>query len=167
MKEFLIKNTVDFKPIEEELQVRKLQAITPKGIKPFVVIFQEVEKWKSQKQNRTFHALLNLFFKSGCFSHNAKTVDELKDYYKNKVGMIDYYLYFNTKAIVRAKCIDDIPPYISRENACRKVLKSWSKASKKEAKNAIELLISEMLQSRVEQTSYGKQFHKILNELEK
>lgn len=167
MKEFAVKYTVDFKPLEDEISIRKAQVMKEGGIEPFVVIFQDYEKWKSSKQNRTFHALLNLFFKSGCFSHNAKTVDELKDYYKNKVGMIDYYLYFNTEAIVRTDTIEEIPAYVSRQKACRKVLKSWSRASKTEAKNAIELLISEMLQSGVEQTTFGKKFHEILGELER
>jgi hypothetical protein len=167
MKEYLIKHTIDFKKVEEELGIRKAQTFAKGGIQPFVVVFQDMEKYKSNRQNRLFHALLNIFFKSGCFSHNIGTVDELKDYYKYHVGMIDYYHYFNGKTIVRAKTEKEIPTHIHRQNACRIVLKSWAKASKKEAKNAIELLIAEMLQSGVGSTSYGKKFDEILTELEK
>jgi hypothetical protein len=170
MKEFICKRTIDLKSlekwVEDEIGIRKAKIYTKKGFKSFVVSFEELGAYKTKKQNKAFHSLLNLFFVSGCFSYPAKNVDDLKNYYKRKVGLVRFYTYSNGERLVKVNRKKDIPEIINKD-LCLVVLDSWSNATKKQAKEGIELLIAEMLQSGVEQTSYGKKFHKILGELEK
>ncbi|PNX49864.1 MAG: hypothetical protein BV457_00055 [Thermoplasmata archaeon M9B1D] len=165
MKEFIIKGTRDFTELEDEIGIRKAKIFTETGIEPFVVIIKSIEAWKTNKQNKCFHSLLNLFFRSGCFSQQANNVDELKNYYKNKIGLIKCYLYFNGEKMIKVKEKNEIPAHYP-QRARFKILDSWSNATKKQARDGIDLLIAEMKMSGIEQTSYCKEFNEIIKKLE-
>lgn len=166
MKEIKVTGIREIKDCEEELNKLKSEIIALGGLKkPVVVLFQDLASYKSKKQNSCFHGLLSLFYRSGCYSCEANSFRELKKYYKKEIGLIRSYVYFNGTNIVEVKNKSDIPAYIN-PNACRIVLESFARATRKQAREGIDLIKSEMLQSGIEQTSYGKEFWQIINQME-
>jgi hypothetical protein len=109
-------------------------------------------------QNKTFHALTMEYFKSGMHSYNADSYKEFKKQIKRQLGQgFDAYIYGyildgkpKTKKVSNKK---DIPEYILNdpdfsENIIGN-LKSWSDYTKKQRKETIDNVISEMLQSGI------------------
>jgi len=166
MKNFEIKSIKDFKEFEKYLEEKRVELLRNNGLlKPYVISVQDWQEFKTQQQNKAFHKMLNLYYISGCHSQDVKSLDDLKAYYKHKIGLIDYYLFYNGKKIKRVDSKKDIPSYIKR-NACRIILKSWSQATKEQAIEAIELLKTDMINSQVLSSKYGKEFENLLNNLE-
>ena len=60
------------------------------------VDFLTQKQYKSRKQNNTFHALLDCFWKSGCSSFVSQ--NEMRFYYKRSVGLIQTFMIMNLEA---------------------------------------------------------------------
>ena len=129
------------------------------------------QQYKNAKQNKTFHALLDCFWKSGCSSFMSK--DEMRFYYKRSVGLID--MVFDNSNISEDtknmlwKAIKLLPLENTQQieviNLLRgKVIKerSWSIATKKQATEAIDMILHDMDMAGVSGSSEGKHYEEIL-----
>ncbi len=129
------------------------------------------KQYKSRKQNSTFHSLLDCFWNSGCSSFLSK--DEMRFNYKRAVGLIDM-LFDNsnisqeTKDMVW-KALKILPLETTQRieviNLLRgKVVKerSWSIATKKQAAEAIDMILHDMDESGVISSKEGKHYEEIL-----
>lgn len=96
------------------------------------------ESYKTYKQNRLFHSLLNIFWDSGCSSYTS--YDNMRLTYKRLGGLV--------------KNIDG-----------RIVEGSWSDAKKDQAKRVIDNLLREMDESGVIGSKEGKKYEFILQQL--
>jgi len=123
------------------------------------------------KQNRAFHALISVYWKSGLHSYNAKTFDEFRNLIKMHLGAgFDRFVYADIvdgkAVIIEAATKDDIPSRIWRDPDRRRLvrgrLKSWGDYTKKERVRTIDLLISEMHQAGVN----TPKFYEILEGME-
>ncbi len=115
-------------------------------------------KAKTLKQLNTFYSLATEFFTSGCSSFES--LENLKDYYKNQIGLIRYYIYFNGEKQVKTQDRLDIPKEYKRHAI--KVLGSLANAKRKQLTDAIKILIAEMINSGVN----TKGFERIMKGLE-
>lgn len=135
------------------------------------VDFLTQTQYKSRKQNNTFHSLLDCFWDSGCSSFVSK--NEMRFYYKRSVGLVQT-LYDNsnieqeTKNMVW-KALQLLPisntQLLEVTNLLKgKVVKemSWSAASKKQATQAIDMILHDMNESGVVTSSQGKKYEEIL-----
>lgn len=129
------------------------------------------EQYLNAKQNRTFHALLDCFWKSGCSSFATK--QDMKFYYKRQIGLIEV-MYNNsnlteeTKQMVW-KAIKLLPlEFGQRSELCDllkgRVLKehSWSEAKKQRATEAIDNILHDMDTAGVIGSKMGKKYEEIL-----
>lgn len=117
----------------------------------------------TQQQNRAFHPLVQEFFRSGCHSYNCETWQELKDFIKRDMGAgFESYVYADESGMHEVKTKEEIPAGTPRTHI-RGKLKSWSKYTKKQRRETMDLLISTMIQAGVN----TKKFHEILDGLEK
>ena len=126
---------------------------------------------KNAKQNKTFHALLDCFWKSGCSSFSSK--NEMRFYYKRSIGLIEM-VYDNSNLEQETKnmiwqAVKLLPlsntQLIEVTNLLRgKVVKemSWSVASKKQATEAIDMILHDMDESGVIGSKEGKHYEEIL-----
>jgi hypothetical protein len=115
----------------------------------------------TERQNRTFHALVSAWFADGTYSYPAKTARELKDWVKKDLGAgaerrvwITFKpdgkeMWSTGKAVTKA---DADPP----ENAARDfwgnyiyvdLLKSWADYTRKERTETVDRLVAAMIQS--------------------
>jgi len=110
------------------------------------VYFQVVtkEKAKSIAQNRTFHGLLGMWVKSGDSSFDD--VEHAKAYYKLHAGIIECYLYIDGEKIEKVATRNEIPEHVPLHR-CRAIAGSWSRATRKQAITAIDMLIADMHKS--------------------
>ena len=131
------------------------------------VVFGDLEirvrKWndqraKSESQNNTFHDLLAIFDEHD--EHSFENKEELKDYYKNKVGLVAGYIYNNGDCLKKEKNIKDIPSVFRNKKDASKILDSWSNATIKQGKEAITFLIKDMLKACVN----SDKFHRMLDD---
>ena len=126
-------------------------------------------------QNKTFHALTLEYFNSGQHSYNADSYGDFKNQIKRKLGQgFESYVYvdavFNEEEthykMFEVKSKDEIPKHILDSeymaDQIRGKLKSWADYSKKQRKETIDNVISEMLQSGVN----TKKFQDIMAGLE-
>ena len=122
-------------------------------------------------QNSLFHALLSVYFVSGCYSYPANDFDGLKKHVKQSLGAgFESYTYFfiTRKGISKraARTLEEITGNVALdENGERMVygrLKSWTKYTKKERTGCIDRLAAEMKAAGVR----GKKFEEILKTLE-
>lgn len=93
------------------------------------------EQYKSNKQNRLFHALLSCFWVSGCSSFG--NYDDLRLYYKRVAGLV--------------KRSGDV----IKEG-------SWSDATKEQARIAIDMILRDMDFAGVIGSNQGKKYESIL-----
>lgn len=135
------------------------------------VDFLTKKQYRSKKQNKTFHALLDCFWDSGCSSF----VDEnnMRFYYKKSVGLIDMVfentnLTEETKQMVW-KAIKILPLETTQKIEVINLLRgkvekerSWSIATKKQATRAIDMILSDMNDAQVITSSEGKHYEQIL-----
>jgi len=111
------------------------------------------------QQNRAFHPLVMEFFKSGCHSYNCASWQELKDFIKRDMGAgFESFVYADESGMHEVKTKEEIPAGTPRTHI-RGKLKSWSKYTKKERRETMDLLISTMIQAGVN----SKKFHEILD----
>ena len=133
-----------------------------------MVEFKSLEAWKSRKQLNCIYGLLKLFYKSGCYSKQHIEIEcflDLKKCYKKQIDLIDCYVFYDGEKIVEVKDKSEIPNHISKQ-ACRIILGSFSKIPKKKATDLIGLLKTDMINSKIMQTSFSKEFETILNIME-
>jgi len=82
----------------------------------YVSVMSE-QKYKTEKQNNLFHSLLSIFWCSGHSSYNS--YEELRNHYKKIAGLIE-------------------------RKGNKEIHKSWAEVKKKDARNAIDILMREM-----------------------
>ena len=104
-------------------------------------------------QNKTFHALIQCYWASGCHSYNAKNFLHFREIIK---------LYLGAGAEKYQSLIDDNGKPVEKP-VIRYRVKSWARYTKKERSEAIDRLIAEMHQARVQ----TRKFYEILSGLEK
>lgn len=135
------------------------------------VDFLTKKQYKSRKQNNTFHALLDCFWKSGCSSFFSKS--QMRFYYKRSIGLIDvvydnYNLEHETKEMLwkaakllplsntqLLEVIDLLKGKVIKE-------RSWSEATKEKATEAIDMILHDMDESGVITSKEGKHYEEIL-----
>ena len=123
-------------------------------------------------QNRVFHSLTMEYFKSGMSSYDAPDYKTFKDQIKRNLGQgFDGFVYADmsnkNKAYIQdAKTIEDIPDRIKDDpefkGMIRGKLKSWSCYTKKQRKECIDNVITEMIQCGIN-TSKFEEIMKGLN----
>jgi hypothetical protein len=106
----------------------------------------------TEKQNRTWHALLAEYWRSGCHSYNASSLPHFRELIKFYLGAgIEKYY----------------SPVDDAGNLCKPIIryrvKSWGDYTKRERMESIDRLIAEMIQAGVD----SRKFHEILIQLEK
>ena len=128
-------------------------------------------QYKSRKQNNTFHALLDCFWKSGCSSFSSK--NEMRFFYKRSVGLIEMVfdnsnLEESTKYMLW-EAVKLLPLSTTQLLEVTNLLKgkvvkemSWSVASKKQATDAIDMILHDMDESGVITSKEGKHYEEIL-----
>ena len=161
--------------IEETLSEIRTRANEMFELYPMVFVdILTPEQEKTAKQNRTFHSLVDCFWKSGCSSFLSKS--ELRWHYKRLIGLIEV-AYFNpqiteeTKSMVwqalkvlpladgqRALIVDLLKGKVMKEH-------SWSEAKKERATEAIDALLDDMDDAGVIASSQGKKYEEILGGL--
>lgn len=130
--------------------------------KSFVLEISSIKKYKTDKQNKTFHSLLFAYFESGCSSFD--NIIDLKNYYKSEMGMdVEYYVYFLEEEVVEASLKKKFPqPHkvINREDlpkegvvAINKVYQSFSQATSTQVTTGIKALIRDIFNSGAESDS--------------
>ena len=117
----------------------------------------------SSAQNKATHALIQEYFKSGCYSDNANTWLELKEFLKRRIGEgFETFLYFDkddiSKGLQEAKVYTDIPEHIrtskNRKSFIKGKLKSWSDYTQKQRREFIDHLIAEMNTAQVQTAKF-------------
>jgi hypothetical protein len=103
-------------------------------------------------QNKTFHALLQCYWTSGCHSYGAQSFEHFR-------ALIKLYLGAGTEKFYNLANADGTPCPYGRTDFR---LKSWADYSKKERRMTIDNLISEMTQVGVN----DKHFDEILRGME-
>ena len=129
------------------------------------------KQYKSRKQNNTFHSLLDCFWNSGCSSFAEKNY--MRHYYKKAVGLVDMLFEDNnlteeTRQMVW-KAIKILPLETTQRIEVINLLKgriecerSWGIATKKQAREAIDMILHDMDESGVITSSQGKKYEEIL-----
>ncbi len=121
-------------------------------IPPGVYTLESVESG-TNAQNKAFHALLSEYWKSGAHSYQAKTFEDFRNQIKRSLGAgFESYVYAvieNGKAkILGAEKYQDIPEEVRKDPDLKQLvrgrLKSWSDYTKKERRQTMDALISEM-----------------------
>lgn len=100
-------------------------------------------------QNKVFHALCQCYFTSGCHSYDCKTWLQLRELIKRDLGAgFESYVYADGAGIHKVKTLAEIPEGTLRTHTMGK-LKSWADYTKTERRDALDRLISEMMQAGV------------------
>lgn len=136
--------------------------------------FLSETQYKSAKQNRTFHSLLDCFWDSGCSSFETKR--DLRFHYKELIGLIEVAYCNNklteeTKQMVwkaikllplapgqRAEIVDLLKGRVLKEH-------SWSEARKERATEAIDTILHDMEFANVQGSKESKKYQTILEGL--
>ena len=116
----------------------------------------------SSAQNKAAHALIQEYFKSGCYSDEVDTWLELRNKLKIRLGEgFEAFVYVDIKKSYRlqdAKNYKDIPLHVrslpERNLLIRGRLKSWADYTMKQRKNFIDNLIAEMDTAKVQTKKY-------------
>ena len=122
-----------------------------RNIKPgkYEIILQETP---TEKQNAAFHALLQCYWASGAHSYNARNFSHFRALIKLYLG-VGMELFYNVINEDGTLCPGGRKDYR---------LKSWADYTKKERKETIDRLISEMIQAGIN----SRKFDEILQGLE-
>lgn len=143
-----------------------------KGDRVFIKFLSEL-KYKSDGQNKLFHSLLDVFWKSGCSSFID--YDDMRLNYKRVAGLVKVEYKNDLKPFTK-KClwgaVQLLPIEQSERNKIVNYLKgqlikelSWSYATKKNAIKAINQLIDDMNISGVTGSSEGKKYESIIQSI--
>ena len=123
------------------------------------------------QQNSLFHALLDIFYKTGSYSYPVNNYNDFRNYVKLNLGAgYESYVFIEIteKGIKkgRVKRLDDVPENIAVDEDGNRMLwgelKSWSKYTKKERMETINRLLADMDNSGINSAKYLE----IRNELE-
>ena len=136
----------------------------------YVEIVSE-RQYKSRQQSNTFHALLMCFWKSGRSSFTS--YDKLRDYYKRVAHLCDIefenYLDEESRQMIW-KALKLLPLRKEMLQEAVELLKgrilkwrSFADCSKEMASVAINQLISDMWEARVDDSPQAKKFEEIVN----
>jgi len=106
----------------------------------------------TERQNRAWHSLLQEYWASGCHSYDAGSFPHFRELIK---------LYLGAGAEKHYSLVDDRGKPLDRP-AARHRVKSWARYTKKERRESIDRLISEMIQAGVN----SRRFEEILRGLE-
>lgn len=132
------------------------------------------EQEKTARQNRTFHSLLDCFWKSGCSSFETK--QDMKFYYKRQIGLIEV-LYHNSTITEESKkmlweALKVLPLAAGQRSEIVDLLKgkvlkehSWGEATKERATEAINQILDDMDNAGVISSSQGRKYQEILGGL--
>jgi len=116
------------------------------------------------QQNKYFHKLLMLYFNSGAYSYPAKTVEELKNHVKARLGAgAEIYIYIDTNG--KKQRSKELPDNVMEHNGERYIwqkLLSWADYSKKQRRETIHNLVQEMITVGIN----SREFDSILEEME-
>jgi len=144
-------------PKEYKQQVRTLCDRADKNAGGYITLTAELpKKHGTDEQNRTLHALVGEYWRSGCSSDAS--FDDIKTRIKLESAGALYYIYLTDKQHV-TPTLEDIPKgarYVE-------IPKSWIDFTREERTLAIELLINEMIESGVN----TKKFDEIMGGIEK
>ena len=121
-------------------------------LKPGAYYNAEPAAGGTEAQNKTFHALLQEYWRSGCHSYNARSFAHFRALIKLNLGA-------GAEKFRNVIGADGTPCPDGREDYR---LKSWADYTKTERTAAIDNLISEMFQAGVN----TKKFHEILEGME-
>lgn len=131
-----------------------------------VYVLEDAENG-TNAQNKAFHAILGEYWKSGQHSYQVKDFDSFRDVIKRNLGAgFESFVYADivdgAPKLVACKTKAEIPVHVMqsphRDSLVRGRLKSWSDYTKKERRETMDKLISEMHQAGVQ----SKKFHEIL-----
>ena len=122
---------------------------------PLVLEKIEVKKYKTLKQNATFHKLLDLYWQSGYSSFSS--YEDLRNHYKTIAGLIKFKEIINlkeeTKQILK-QCIEmltleenDKIVLKNLMNGKAQTIESWADVSKEKAQYTLNQLISDIVDS--------------------
>lgn len=161
--------------IENQIGTRKAKVFTKKGFENYVVIFENIKKWKTNQQNKTFWALIDCFYKSSCSSFWS--YEEMVEHYYRIAGLITIKtkncLKQETKLLLY-NAIKKLHLTYKTEQNIYKMLKgeyekhlSWSRVGKKKAILTIDSLLHDMDESNVIGSKMGKKYEEILIGMEK
>ena len=101
----------------------------------------------TRAQDNAFHALVQEYFNSGCFSYEAKNWLELKDRVKEFLGVGYEWLYWTTDpefVTSRVKPQKENVAFYNGRFLIKKKLVSWARYTKKERMRTMDSLIAEM-----------------------
>lgn len=110
-------------------------------------------------QNKAFHALIGEYWKSGCHSYQASNFEDFRNQIKRHLGAgFEAFVYAviidGRPVILDAPTYQDIPVEVRRDPALKQLvrgrLKSWADYTKKERRETMDRLISEMMQAGVQ-----------------
>jgi len=104
------------------------------------------------EQNKTWHALLQCYWSSGCHSYNATSFEHFRELIKLYLGA----------GVERYRDLVDDNGEPVKEPVIKWRLKSWAKYTKKERMESIDRLIAEMVEAGVN----SKKFSEILQGME-
>lgn len=142
------------------------ECLGPAPIEGRAYILEDAESGTSA-QNRAFHALVAEYFASGCHSYNATTLAYFRDLIKRDLGAGFEAVAYSESKIIVVESLSMVPDDIRRakdyKERVRGRLKSWSDYTKKERRETMDRLISEMHQAGVQ----TQKFYQILDGMEK
>ena len=127
--------------------------------------FLEKQYNGTSAQNKAFHALVMEYFMSGMHSYNSDSYEDFRNQIKKTLGAgFESYVYIDIfddhYKMFDAKTIDEIPAHIKDDpymkDMIRGKLKSWSRYTKKQRKDTLDNLISEMLQAGVNTNKFNE-----------
>jgi hypothetical protein len=122
-------------------------------------------------QNKAFHALCQEYYYSGCHSYPAASFKEFRNYIKKNLGAgFESYVYIMQTpdgfVWTETSLYKDISRNVAKDKDGKPLikgkLKSWADYTKKERKETIDRLVSEMHQAGVQ----TKKFYEILDGME-
>lgn len=117
----------------------------------------------TSRQNRTFHALVQEYWRSGAHSYPAKSFAEFRDMIKRDLGAgFESFVYASPDGVVKVKTREEIPPEFNNKKFAMGRLLSWSDYTKRQRCDTIDRLIAEMMQAEVQ----TKKFFEILEGME-
>jgi len=106
----------------------------------FTVELKPVQKPGSEEQNRTFHALLNAFFATGCASYDS--FQTMRDAFKIRAAGVGEYKVITYRGVITVESIDGYDGYPTVE-----IPKSWTQFTKAQRSEAIQMVLDEIMAS--------------------
>lgn len=148
--------------LENQIGIRKAKVHTNEGFESYVVSFTGLEKFKSLEQNRTFWALVDAFWQSGCSSFIS--YEALVERYYKIAGLITIKTKSILNDLTRAvlyKGVKALPITFTEKQKVYQMLRgeyekweSWSRVKKEKATLTISTLMHDMDSAGVNTKKY-------------